>query len=51
MHQQPIFKNVPKYINGISDELHNKGLCLLSGSNLTENDFDRIIHCFTEIYG
>ncbi len=51
MHQQPIFKDVPKYINGISDELHNKGLCLPSGSNLTENDFDRIIHCFTEIYG
>lgn len=51
MHQQPIFNDVPKYISGISDELHKKGLCLPSGSNLTENDFDRIIHCFTEIYG
>lgn len=51
MHQQPIFKDVPKYLNGISDELHKKGLCLPSGSNLTENDFDRIIHCFTEVYG
>ena len=51
MHQQPIFKDSPKYLNGISDELHKKGLCLPSGSNLSENDFDRIIHCFTDVYG
>ena len=51
MHQQPIFKKAPKYLNGISDDLHKKGLCLPSGSNLTEKDFNRITHCFKEIYG
>ena len=51
MHQQPIFKDIPKYLNGISDELYKKGLCLPSGSNLTEKDFNRIIQCFKEVYG
>ncbi|MEZ4796620.1 MAG: aminotransferase class I/II-fold pyridoxal phosphate-dependent enzyme [Flavobacteriaceae bacterium] len=43
MHQQPIFKDAPAYLNGISDHLFEKGLCLPSGSNLTESELDRII--------
>jgi dTDP-4-amino-4,6-dideoxygalactose transaminase len=43
MHQQPIFKDAPNYINGVSDELFERGLCLPSGSNLTEDELDRII--------
>lgn len=43
MHQQPIFKDAPKYTNGISDDLFKKGLCLPSGSNLTDNERNRII--------
>ena len=43
MHQQPVFKEYPNYINGVSDELFNRGLCLPSGSNLTKNELDRII--------
>ncbi len=43
MHLQPVFKNYPKYTNGVSEELFNKGLCLPSGSNLTEDDKQRII--------
>ncbi len=42
MHQQPIFKDCPRYLNGISDELFEKGLCLPSGSNLTVDDLKRI---------
>ena len=44
MHLQPIFKNSKKYLNGISDELFKNGLCLPSGSNLTEIDFNRIFN-------
>ena len=51
MHQQPILKHAPKYLNGISDELHKKGLCLPSGSNLNKNDLDRIIDCIKRVYG
>lgn len=42
MHQQPIFKDAPKYVNGVSDTLFQKGLCLPSGSNLTENELNRV---------
>ncbi|SDH57546.1 DegT/DnrJ/EryC1/StrS family aminotransferase [Winogradskyella thalassocola] len=43
MHQQPIFKKYPSYLNGVSDELFNKGLCLPSGSNLTDIELERVI--------
>jgi len=43
MHQQPIFKDAPSYINGVSDELFEKGLCLPSGSNLTDVELDRVV--------
>ncbi|MBR9845678.1 MAG: pyridoxal phosphate-dependent aminotransferase, partial [Algicola sp.] len=43
MHQQPVFKSCPSYLNGVSDDLFKKGLCLPSGSNLTENELNRVI--------
>ncbi|WP_299109728.1 DegT/DnrJ/EryC1/StrS family aminotransferase [uncultured Winogradskyella sp.] len=43
MHQQPVFKDSPRYLNGVSDELFEKGLCLPSGSNLTENELNRVV--------
>lgn len=43
MHQQPIFKNAPSYLNGVSDELFEKGLCLPSGSNLTDAELNRVV--------
>lgn len=50
MHQQPVFKDAPKYLNGVSDELFEKGLCLPSGSNMTDNELDRIINCFNQYF-
>ncbi|MEO8235952.1 MAG: DegT/DnrJ/EryC1/StrS family aminotransferase, partial [Flavobacterium sp.] len=43
MHLQPVFQYYPYYGNNISDELFEKGLCLPSGSNLTEEEKNRII--------
>lgn len=43
MHLQPIFQNTPAYINGVSENLFKNGLCLPSGSNLTNEEKDRII--------
>ncbi|NRD23517.1 DegT/DnrJ/EryC1/StrS family aminotransferase [Winogradskyella litoriviva] len=43
MHQQPIFKDSPSYLNGVSDELFEKGLCLPSGSNLTDIELNRVV--------
>ncbi|MBS1680081.1 MAG: aminotransferase class I/II-fold pyridoxal phosphate-dependent enzyme [Bacteroidetes bacterium] len=43
MHVQPIFKNAPAYVNGVSESLFLKGLCLPSGSNLTEEEIGFIV--------
>lgn len=49
MHLQPVFKDTPYYGAGISDELFEKGLCLPSGSNLLQDDLDRVIHKIEEL--
>ena len=43
MHQQPIFKKYPNYSDGTSAELFERGLCLPSGSNLTDVDLERVV--------
>ncbi|MCF8332004.1 MAG: aminotransferase class I/II-fold pyridoxal phosphate-dependent enzyme [Bacteroidales bacterium] len=42
MHLQPVFKNAPAYTNGTAEELFNVGLCLPSGTNMTDDDLERI---------
>ena len=42
MHKQPIFESHPAYMNGVSEELFELGLCLPSGSNLSEEERARI---------
>ena len=42
MHLQPVFATCDYYGNTISENLFNKGLCLPSGSNLTDKDRERI---------
>ncbi|TXT30426.1 MAG: putative PLP-dependent enzyme [Chitinophagaceae bacterium] len=50
MHQQPVFSNAISYLNGVSDKLFEDGLCLPSGSNLSEEDFDRIFSCLDLVF-
>jgi UDP-N-acetylbacillosamine transaminase len=38
MHLQPLFKNSKSYLNGVSEELFNKGICLPSGTTLSKDD-------------
>jgi len=42
MHQQPIFSDCLFFGNGVSEDLFENGLCLPSGSNLTDDDRSRI---------
>lgn len=42
MHLQPVFENYRSYLSGVSENLFECGLCLPSGSNMTNSDFDRI---------
>lgn len=50
MHQQPVFANAKSYLNGVSDNLFENGLCLPSGSNLTDEEFERITNCLDNIF-
>ena len=50
MHQQPVFASSKKYLNGVSDKLFENGLCLPSGSNLTDDEFERIFNCLDSIF-
>ena len=43
MHLQPVFSSCPYYGGEISETLFNNGLCLPSGSSLTENDLERVV--------
>ncbi len=43
MHLQPIFTEYPNYSDGTSENLFERGLCLPSGSNLSNDDLKRIV--------
>lgn len=51
MHLQPVFKDAPFYGDGTSERMFANGLCLPSGSNLTEDDFERIFAVMDEVFG
>lgn len=42
MHLQPVFKDAPYYGGTVSENLFDNGLCLPSGSNLTDQEKERI---------
>ncbi|WP_196891991.1 DegT/DnrJ/EryC1/StrS family aminotransferase [Aureivirga marina] len=48
MHMQPVFINSEKYLNGVSEDLFKKGLCLPSGSNLEIDDLELIVKVIKE---
>lgn len=43
MHKQPVFASAPYYGNGVSESLFERGLCLPSGSSLTNEQIARVI--------
>lgn len=50
MHLQPIFEDNPYFGENCSEQLFNNGLCLPSGSNLTEEDMNRIFTTLTQLF-
>lgn len=42
MHLQPVFREFPFYGRGISDKLFEKGLCLPSGTQMSQSDLERV---------
>ena len=49
MHMQPIFKDAPYYGTNTAENIYNHGLCLPSGSNLTNDDIDRVVKVLSAI--
>ena len=50
MHLQPVFKDCRSYVNGVSEDLFNRGLCLPSGTAMTTEDLKRIVKKVKELY-
>lgn len=48
MHKQPVYKNNPSYVNGVSEGLFKRGLCLPSGPCVTDEDVRYIAGCIKE---
>lgn len=47
MHLQPVFAQASYYGDKVAEELFEKGLCLPSGSNLSENELERVVTAIT----
>ena len=43
MHKQPVYKDCPAYVNGVSESLFKVGLCLPSGPYVTDRDIEYIV--------
>lgn len=43
MHMQPVFAGYPAYSSGVSEKLFETGLCLPSGSNLSDSEKERVV--------
>lgn len=43
MHLQPVFKDCPTFNNGVSEDLFDRGLCLPSGSNLKQEELEKVV--------
>jgi dTDP-4-amino-4,6-dideoxygalactose transaminase len=50
MHLQPVYKGSKFYGSGVCEKLFEQGLCLPSGSNLTDIEFDRIFEVLSRIF-
>ena len=50
MHLQPVFKDSRSYLNGVSEGLFNRGLCLPSGTNMSAEDLCRVTRQVKKLY-
>lgn len=43
MHKQPVYKNAPSYVNGVSESIFKVGMCLPAGPYVTDEDVKYIV--------
>ena len=49
MHKQPVYKNAPAYVNGVSEDLFKVGMCLPAGPYVTEDDVRFIVEAIKDL--
>ena len=49
MHRQPVYKNNPAYVNGVSEAFFKRGLCLPSGPCVTDEEARYIVERIQEL--
>ena len=45
MHKQPVYKDVPAYVNGVSEAIFKIGMCLPAGPYVKDDDVRYIVDC------
>jgi len=50
LHMQPVFKDALIFTNGVSESLFRSGLCLPSGSSLTEEQKQRVVNTICHLF-
>ena len=45
MHKQPVYKDAPAYVNGVSEAIFKVGMCLPAGPYVTDEDVAYIVDC------
>ncbi len=50
MHLQPVFKDALYFGGTVAEDLFKDGLCLPSGSNLTDEDRERIAQVIKKLF-
>ena len=48
MHKQPVYKNAPAYLNGVSEAIFKVGMCLPAGPYVSDEDVKYIVGCIKE---
>ena len=49
MHKQPVYKNAPAYLNGVSESLFKVGMCLPAGPYVTDDDVKFIVEAIKSL--
>jgi dTDP-4-amino-4,6-dideoxygalactose transaminase len=48
MHKQPVYKDAPAYLNGVSEEIFKIGMCLPAGPYVSDEDVKYIVQTIRE---
>ena len=48
MHKQPVYRDAPAYVNGVSEAIFKVGMCLPAGPYVSDEDVRYIVDCIKE---